>query len=395
VSASSGKTAGGVDIATAYTAAAAPTITPGAAGTNTASAIAGGVQVAYNSNKLRMKNAGGFIVGAAFPDNQAYLPSSKYNNTYAAGGGTPYAVEFFHDGQQLELWLKYFTAGGYRLRIDGRWVTDPPASIGGLTNGSIYKVLLDFGSRAVRRIQIDLYVHSFLGIYVGPGDTVWAPADVPGRMMVMGDSLSAGSAQNTALALGTWVDRAADLLGFADVWNSAIGGTGYITATRFLDRIGDLSAANWGAADLVVIEGGYNDSGGNSQQAIQDAARAFFQAVKAVQPAAQVIVLGVHSPSGSPAASLVNANAGVRAAALAETLAFVDQQSGEVLAATGATVRAATTSWVTGTGRVGTTTGVGNADVYIGTDGVHLTDAGHRYKARRVADAIQAIRRLS
>jgi phospholipase/lecithinase/hemolysin len=48
--------------------------------------------------------------------------------------------------------------------------------------------------------------------------------------------------------------------------------------------------------------------------------------------------------------------------------------------------------WITGTGRVGATTGTGNADTYIGSDATHPTDAGHAYLARRVVAALEELR---
>jgi lysophospholipase L1-like esterase len=42
----------------------------------------------------------------------------------------------------------------------------------------------------------------------------------------------------------------------------------------------------------------------------------------------------------------------------------------------------------TGTGFAGATTGSGNCDVYIISDGIHPNDAGHAYMASWLADAI-------
>lgn len=41
--------------------------------------------------------------------------------------------------------------------------------------------------------------------------------------------------------------------------------------------------------------------------------------------------------------------------------------------------------WITGNGKVGATTGNGNADIYISSDGTHPSNAGHEYLAWRLA----------
>ena len=44
--------------------------------------------------------------------------------------------------------------------------------------------------------------------------------------------------------------------------------------------------------------------------------------------------------------------------------------------------------WIAGTGRVGATTGDGNADIYVVADGVHPSVAGAAYLGTRLAFAI-------
>lgn len=385
--------------ADAFTLGVSPDVTLGPPGTNTATRISSGVQVAWTANKLLLKNAGGFVAGASFPDTLLALPTSRYPNTYTgSGGGTAFSVDFFHDGQQFELWAKWFTGAAYRLRVDGRWITDTPQSFPATTSdsqalatGTVYKLLCDFGSRAVRRIQIDLYDLPFGGIYVGPNDTVWAPAPAAYKMLGFGDSLTAGSAGNTGFALGTWLMRCAQLLGYDEAWNAAIGGTGFVnpgTAAVYLDRIAT-DITPYGPFDLIVVDDAYNDIAAYVAGTFQAAVAAFFTALKAAAPTSLIVVVGQHSPSGTigPTTQLVGTD--LKNAALAAGLPFVDPLTGAGYDAAGTTIMPATTPWITGTGKLGATTGTGNADLYIYSDGIHLTDAGHRYKARRVADFIR------
>ena len=54
----------------------------------------------------------------------------------------------------------------------------------------------------------------------------------------------------------------------------------------------------------------------------------------------------------------------------------------------GDTVTTVGRSLITGTGKVGATTGVGNADLYISADGTHPTNAGHLAIASALANLI-------
>ncbi|CDP50633.1 hypothetical protein [Devosia sp. DBB001] len=45
-------------------------------------------------------------------------------------------------------------------------------------------------------------------------------------------------------------------------------------------------------------------------------------------------------------------------------------------------------NWQQIAGRIGATGGIGNSNVYIGTDNIHPAQAGHDYLGRRVFDAV-------
>jgi lysophospholipase L1-like esterase len=53
------------------------------------------------------------------------------------------------------------------------------------------------------------------------------------------------------------------------------------------------------------------------------------------------------------------------------------------------TLTATPEAWVTGTGKVGATTGTGNSDIVTGSDGTHPSDYGHKYIGIRTAEAIR------
>nr|WP_272921704.1 SGNH/GDSL hydrolase family protein [Streptomyces sp. SID1046] len=208
--------------------------------------------------------------------------------------------------------------------------------------------------------------------------------------MVFGDSIPGGSNMSTGGGSGTWFPRAARALGYADAWNEALGSTGYITAgsTATLGTRAPIDVIP-NSPDVLIISAGYNDNGG-SQPAIQSAAASLYSAIQVGLPSCRTYVIGCWSPTGSPGASITNTDTTLRTAAAAAGLPFISPITGGVYNSAG-TLIATHGPWITGTGRVGATTGTGNADTYIGTDAVHPTDAGHTYLAGRVVAAVQEL----
>jgi hypothetical protein len=320
--------------------------------------------------------AGGFAIGASSPDTNYTLPTSKYPNTYASGQGI-WSVEFGTDAAVFQVRMKYISSATmFRLSIDGRKVTDLMQSSGGSTAGSGHLITIDLGSSAPRRIRMDFATFPFGGVYLPPAATMWRTPLQGGRLAVLGDSISDGSAQNTGAGAGTWFARAARLLGATDAWEQGRGGTGYITPgsyATFGDRV-QADVVAW-APDRLVIWGGYNDNGGN-QTTIGTAAASLFSAVKTGLPACQVLVIGCWAPTGSPGASIVNTDTTLRTAAAGAGYPFVSPVTGSVYDATG-TLLTTQGAWIT----------AGNAASYVGGDAVHPTDAGHVYLARRIVAA--------
>lgn len=323
--------------------------------------------------------AGNLQIGSVSPDTNYVLPLSKYPNTYASGQAI-WSVEFGTDAQIIQVRMKYISAATmFRLSIDGRKVTDLMQSSGGITPGSGHLISIDFGSAVPRRIRLDFSTFPFGGVYIPPTATLWGVPVVGDRLMVFGDSLSDGSAQNTGAGAGTWFARAARLLGSSDAWEQGRGGTGYITAGSYA------TLANRVAADVVawvpnrlIVWAGYNDSSG-SQGDIATAAASLFSTISTGLPSCEVYVIGCWSPSGSPAASLTNTDATLRTAAAAAGFNFISPITGSVYNTAG-TLVTTQGAWITA------------ANVaYIGADSIHPTDAGHIYLSRRIVSSIRAL----
>ncbi|MFK0045524.1 GDSL-type esterase/lipase family protein [Streptomyces sp. NPDC090741] len=335
---------------------------------------------------------GGFQIGSGTPDNTYVLPTSRYPNTRGTltSSQSVWSLEFGCDAQTFQWRFNYQTGGMYRLSIDGRRVTDLMQAVGGTTAGSTHLMTIDLGSAAPRIIRLDMYTAPFGGIFIPPGATLWSSVPNGGRLMIFGDSLSDGSAINTGGGAGTWFQRSAKYLGANDFWDQARGGTGYVTAgsyTTLANRVAaDVVAWN---PDRLIVWAGYNDNG-TDQTALGVAAASLYATIKAGLPNTPVYVIGCWSATGSPAASITNTDTTLRTAAAGAGFPFISPITGSIYSSAG-TLIATHGAWITGTGRVGATTGSGNADIYIGSDAVHPTDAGHIYLARRIRAAISEL----
>ncbi|MBT2449490.1 SGNH/GDSL hydrolase family protein [Streptomyces sp. ISL-43] len=324
--------------------------------------------------------ASGFQIGAGAPDTSYVLPTSKYPNSYASGQSI-WSVEFGTDSQFMQVRMKYISAATmFRLTIDGRKVTDLMQSSGGITPGSGHLITIDLGSAAPRRIRLDFSTFPFGGVYLPPTATMWRVPLEGGRLMVLGDSISDGSAQNVGGGAGTWVARVARFLGATDAWEQGRGGTGYITAGAYA-TFGTRAPADvvaW-APTRLLVSGGYNDSSGD-QGAIATAAAALYTTIKASLPGCEIYVIGCWSPAATPSAGVTNTDATLRTAAAGAGIPFISPVTGACYDAAGALV-ATHGPWIT----------AGNVTAYIGGDGVHPTDAGHVYLARRITAALREL----
>jgi lysophospholipase L1-like esterase len=506
-----------------------PTVTIGSAG-NT-SAITNSVLVRFDDSRLRICGAkleefggqfaglaGAFIVtdplgvGPLVDRYPTRLKNTPAKDLPAGSNGFPgiVNVEFEHDGQAFEIIAN--SGGGGRFRVlvdylDGKgWQREPDANwnarnvTGSSTvsaGGPWYAHKVDFGSRAVRRIRVEMTGSLFGGIRIGPTDGLWAPSWPKGpRVIAVGDSFTGG----TVVGFGSgaagmpvaWHQVMGRMLGWRDVWPSGVGSTGYLNdgtqgqnfqwkitlngtytsgsykitgrapdATAYVQtaaidvnataaqvqtaleaiygagnvlvtgggngaggftvelvgahaaRTAELPTAQtatamvggtgWGAFGqraggsrvrfsrriandivpycdkntVVVWAGGINDgtlySAAGGAAAFRAEVDACLQAVAAT--GAKQVVLGPWNPTGTQAASAssIGMRDALQAAAAAVAATFID-----------------TLSWITGTGKVGSTNGSGNSDVYTSSDGTHPPRDGHGYLGRRAAAALRA-----
>lgn len=193
---------------------------------------------------------------------------------------------FFHDGTQLELYLQN-NAQGILIKIDGGYFGFDP-----IITASNSFIKLDFGTRAIRRIDLIGYKTAFAGVYTAPEDSIWAAPISGPRVICVGDSFTTPSANG-------WVNWFADCMGWEDVWTSGVGGTGFCaTASGTKPTFGARLDADVVAyrPDLVYLFGGINDIGFSPTEAAA-AVESAVSFLKRKLPSA-VIVGGMNTAKG-------------------------------------------------------------------------------------------------
>lgn len=275
------------------------------------------------------------------------------------------------------------TAFYYKIKVDGQYVAENATYVSGLTSNSIYRLIVAHGSVAPREIELTVQAVGMGGITTAPAHTVSRVDSITERpTIVLGDSITAGQNQTAGVngytSADSWVMTTAALLGWRNVYNAAIAGTGFYVAgtdTNFQTRI---------AADIlaysprrVVIMGGFNDAAVLASDFSAAVDVVFAQLATLLD--CEVIVLGCWAANNfhytNPPQMGVDTT--LKAKASAYGFKFIDNFGRY--------------KWITGSGKVGTTAGNGNADVCIASDGTHPTRLGCQHVGRRVADAISAL----
>lgn len=212
-------------------------------------------------------------------------------------GGNSIQVGVMHTGLTIVLVLKGLSTN-VTAKVNDQYVSLTPTAVP--VNATINYYSLTFSTSAERRIDfiVDNVFGPFLfgGFFIGQTDTI-KPATIRGRrVMIFGDSLPTGTgAASTALGFpGVF----AEYLGWDDVWQSGIGGTGLINpgsyctyGTRVLTDIVPF------APDEVIIEGFFNDGAFTGAQ-IQAALIALIASILSYLPTCRITVFGPYVNSG-------------------------------------------------------------------------------------------------
>lgn len=299
-------------------------------------------------------------------------------NTQGGSGTMAYAIEFDYYGADLAIWFRNNAANLSRfwVWVDGAPATAAPATSSAAAAGSRHTYRITFAGSAWRRIRVYMSQADFGGIDTAASTTV-LPTPKPSLSIgFLGDSYTAGAnATDPMQAFPYTVGRLLD----AEVYNAGIAGTGYVSAggTAVFGDSTRLAKLVTAAPDWIVVTGSINDQSA-TPTAVSAAATALYASLATSLPNTRLIVVGVQpNPAMAATGNNVANNAALKVAAQAASnvQAFLDPYL---------------EGWITGTGKVGTTTGDGNSDVMISSDGIHPSQAGHDLYARRIANRVLA-----
>lgn len=311
-------------------------------------------------------------------------------NTDNINMNNPFMVEFWVNGDSFAALCSGFNGvqNEYRVYVDGwdvtGWVTNTQSS------GQYY---LKFqygagtGTTTVRHVRIILAGGFAWGGVATPSTGYpWPAAQDRFRMAMIGNSYTSGSSAThvnsgrTACALSMGV---ANYTGW-EIYSMGQGGTGYLSGDAVSTVYGSSARMAALAAlpvlDAIYVAGCGNDiANGFSSSATVAAAVSLWDAIAAARPGVPIIVNGVET-FGITYSALATWNPAMKAAAEAHPAVrgYIDWTAPE--------------QWISGTGRVDAKNGSGNADIFMGTDGVHPTLAGFDYLSQRIANALASVK---
>jgi len=327
-------------------------------------------------------NTGKYRFSGLVPEQNGGDPNSCLNdNNGLAQAPTyhqqPIVVEFWSNATTVRVW------GGTGGNLDVWAIVDDQRITQGFQHTAFAGVMtwtLTQSSAVWRKWRLCIAPIMF-SIQVNSGAAI--VETTPGfQLAIVGDSFIEGGFTSAAGAIGPGAPAGEfEQITGLDVWRLGVGGTGYVSDGGLGSagpyaapgRIAKLAAMP--DMDAVVVFGGGND-GEADEATLVAAANATWTAVKAAQPTAPLIVVGIQC--GLPNSTLDALNAALKTAAEAhaDVLAFVDLRGD---------------SFITGTGNVGAPVGDGNADVFINADSSHPSDVGSRWWGENLARLLGAV----
>ncbi len=303
-----------------------------------------------------------------------------------------HAAEIMTDGEVVEFAAYCKNNRKVMFQVDGQYVSKA-GHFGNSTGNAINYFKLTFGTKKTRRIRMLMSnmtevadgATMLTAIRLSPLSSFWRP---PGsgvlRMGCFTDSygMGGGGQNNFDTPNASFTTLAGELLGIRDVRQLSQFGTGYLATGAGRSKLAaqiPRSLGPQGPWDLLLVAHGYNDAA-QVPANVQAEALADFKLLRQGAPNVPIVVLGPWAGKTGPSAAVVNIENAIRGA----VDAFKDPLCRFAANST------APQPFLYGTGRQGDLKGDGNADVYIGTDGTHLTPiAGHEYAAFRAATAIR------
>lgn len=304
--------------------------------------------------------------------------NNSCNNTSTSAG---VGISFVTDAPIVV--IKQAANTAYQIIVDGTYAFPGSRYTANIGDGTGY-TQLDFSTGGGRKARTITLQGSTVGqvltpIWVGVDaiSSVWAPTSPRIAGCILGDSQTQGGNSFPVGPRDSWPTALAELLGWTDMRNSGIGGTGYIAPGSQWPFISHVSDVTTYGCDVILIAGGANDT---SFTAAQETAAVvtLLQTIHTALPSVPVFVIGIIGFSGGPdAAHLATENAvkaGVTQAAYSNVF-FIPSLTNVPV-------------WFKGTGYITAPNGSGNNDVYLGSDTTHIDQYGQGYLAKQMANAI-------
>lgn len=319
--------------------------------------------------------------------------------------------EFFCASQVVE--LTYFTTGsGFverpRVWVDDYMLEEVPSPFSGAAGGT-KRIVIDYtstGAKWDRRYKIEVPAGVRIRAVSAQANETIRPVPEMGLWgSVNMDSY--GSTVSTVLPTNINTNYAPSEqlceqvmrdLGFRNVLNMHEGGTGYsVNGTNGRLNVRDLvflnSVANFDVLYAIIALSGNDFGGGIAASVVRARALETWREKRRQNPRALIHVYGPF-PSDEQSNTTLQA---MDAALLDAFVEWNDPNSHYDSMLTGYSLAPGVGSWidgpwVTGSGRVGATTGVGTSDIYTGTDSAHYSPPGKvMARARMTACAERAL----
>ena len=279
-------------------------------------------------------------------------------STAPSGADISRVRSFFYDGQEVEFQWRYIQ-GAATIIADGEVVAEVNL-FNAMNQPRWFKI--DLGSAKLRKIEVHSRLDLAGSIAIEPNTVMYPTRDKGYKIGVLGDSITDGTGSQFAR---NFVYNIRRRLGFNDISNFGIGGSGYINNTgngKFVNRIQEVSDAGF---EYLMVAGGINDLA----QPIADFSTAvdeFYTRALELFPASNIIIVSNWSNVGTINDSATTAMRDVlKAKAESIGAKFIDA------------INDAGNGWLTGTGNAVDKEGDGNCDALISDDGTHPTNAGH------------------
>ena len=292
-------------------------------------------------------------------------------------------TEFRTDAPKVGIGVWNAAGNRFRVYVDGYLMEENPTAF---ISGNPSFIVIDFnGARAIRTIRIEQPAAINLRSIAIDSQSQFFPVKQSGPLGVwLSDSYGGTISTYTDSAPDYLSERVAKRLGIKYLRNYHLGGTGYVSVGSFT-TVGNVLALNPPAdgsnVGYVFFGHGYNDTA-LSQSTIAANALAAWQLARQQYPNAFIVVFGPWIGSTGPGVNTLTTDTTLQTT----FTTWADPKSAFISLA-----QDSSGSWVSGTGKWGSTTGAGNSDYYTGADGTHPSAPGKEYLIRRLVEVTDAV----